>query len=156
MERYRQLMAKAGLFMQEVADAAGLSVSHVSRQLTGERRLTPKVAETILELASERVERAERLYDAARIIEERAKIAGDEKRSQHLFETSDLLKELAKAQTAQRPGVCQFKVPAGWEGMDPAKIIYDLSGKPLFGEGTVEADPAGAVEMTITLPENDQ
>ena len=112
--------------MQEVADAAGLSVSHVSRQLTGERRLTPKVAETILELASERVERAERLYDAARIIEERAKIAGDEKRSQHLFETSDLLKELAQAQTSQRPGIHQFKVAPGWEDIDPAILLQEL------------------------------
>lgn len=143
-ERYRALMARTGLFMQEVADAAGLSLPGVSRQLTGERRLTPKVAETILQMASERVERAERLYEAARIIGELATIAGDEKRSRHLFETSDLIKELAKAQTAQRPGVHQFKVPPGWEGMDPAKIFYDLSGKPLFGEGTVEAGRAAA------------
>jgi len=153
-ERYRQLMARCGLLLQEVADEAGLTVSHIRRLLSGERQLTPRVAGIILRMAGERVERADRLYEAARIIGELAEIAGDEKRSQRLFETSDLLKELAQAQTAQRR-VHQFKVAPGWEDMDPAKIIYDLSGKPLFGEGTVEADPDGAVEMTITLPEEE-
>jgi len=102
----------------------------------GKRRLTAKVAEAILTLASERVRKSVRLYEAARIIEERAKSAGSEKRSQHLFETSDLLKQLAQAQTSQRPGIHQFKVAPGWEDIDPAILLQELRDEAAASSGS--------------------